>query len=245
MTTIIKLAVSLLAALTLTSCAFDINLGQVRGNGDVITETFTIEESFTGVKAAAGWNVYLERGSENKAVAEADSNIMEILDISVRGNTLVIKSEGNISRATSKKVTVTYTGDLDHLKASSGGQLITREIIKGEQLDLDVSSGGHLSTEAVVRNITMDASSGGHATIKGSTDDLNVDVSSGGFIKAKDLMANHVEASASSGGNADVYAKKSIRGRASSGGNIDYWGNPDDKDIPKKSYSGGSVRAQR
>ena len=163
------------------------------------------------------------------------------MNIYVKGNTLKIYCEDNIRSATSKKVFVTYINDLEYIGASSGADLITKEVLKGKELSLHVSSGGGINTEAVVRNINTDVSSGGDIRISGSTENLTADVSSGGAIKAKDLKAKYAKARASSGGSIDLYVTDDLRARASSGGDIDYWGNPDKVDATKRSISGGSV----
>lgn len=245
MTTLIKFIIGLLSALLMTSCVFEgASFNQVRGNGNVQTENFNISQDFDGVSAGNGWDVYLEKGSEYSVVVEADENIIDLADIYVKGNTLKIYCEHNISRASSKKVFVTYVDNLTSIRASSGADIITKEILKGEDLSLNVSSGGSIKTEAIVRNINTDVSSGGSIRIAGSSEQLDADVSSGGTINARELKAKYANASASSGGNIDLRVTDKLRARASSGGDIDYWGNPKEVDKPKKSYSGGSVDAK-
>lgn len=244
MTTLIKFIIGVLTSLLVTSCVFDGSFNQVRGNGNVQTENFNITQDFDGVTAGNGWDVYLEKGSEVSVVVEADENIIELADIYVKGSTLKIYSEHNIRSATSKKVFVTYVGNLQSIKASSGADIVTKEVLKGEDLSLNVSSGGSIKAEAIVRNIDTDVSSGGSIRLAGSSEKLNADVSSGGVINAKELRAKYANANASSGGNIDIRVTDKLRARASSGGDIDYWGNPKEVDKPKKSYSGGSVSAK-
>ena len=241
MTTLIKFIVGILFSLLLSSCAFDISFGQIRGNGNVQTENLDITQNFEGISAGNGWDVYLEKGDRVSVTVEADENLIEAMDIYVKGNTLKIYCEDNIGRATSKKVYVTYVGNLDYIGASSGADVFTKEVLKGEELSLNVSSGGSIQAEAVVRTIDTDVSSGGDIKIAGSTERLTADVSSGGMIKAKALKAKNANANASSGGSIDLYVTDDLRARASSGGDIDYWGDPETVDTPKKSMSGGSV----
>ena len=241
MTALIKFIVGLFTALLFTSCVFDASFGQIRGNGNVQTENFNISDDIDGVSAGNGWDVYLEKGDRVSVIVEADENIIEAAEIYVKGSTLKIYCEKNIGKASSKKVFVTYIDDLEYLSASSGADVVTKEVLKGEDLSLNVSSGGSIDTEAIVRNIDTDVSSGGDIKIAGSTENLTADVSSGGMIKAKSLKAKNANASASSGGSMDLYVTDDLRARASSGGDIDYWGDPGKVDAPRKSVSGGSV----
>ena len=244
MTSLIKIILSLLTALLVTSCAFDVNFGQMRGNGNVITENLQITDNFNEVSAGNGWEVILEKGSEISVIVEADENLVDAAEIYVKNNTLKIYCERNISNATSKKVFVTYVGDLTAINASSGASLTTEQVLKGDKLSLNVSSGGNIRTEAIVRNIDTDVSSGGKINITGSTESLDADVSSGGVIYANKLKAKYAVANASSGGTIDLYVADRLQARASSGGDIDYWGDPKEVDKPKKSISGGSVTSK-
>lgn len=228
----------------MTSCAFDISLGQIRGNGNVQTENLNISESFDRVAAGNGWDVILEKSDSYSVVVEADENILQAADIYVKNGTLKVYCEDNIRSATSKKVYVTYVEALDGIGASSGAYISTKQVLEGEQLDLDVSSGGSIKTTAVVRTIDTGVSSGGSITISGSTESLDAAASSGGTIRAKDLKAKFANAQASSGGTIDIMVTDRLKARASSGGDIDYWGNPKEVDKPKKSVSGGSVDAK-
>lgn len=244
MSSLIKIIISLLAALLFTSCAIDFNMGQIRGNGNVVEENLNISNDFDRIHAANGWEVILEKGDDISVRLEADENLVDAAEIYVKNNTLKIYCENNIGRATSKKVFVTYIENLSEIKASSGAHLLTSHTLKGERLAIDVSSGGYIKTDAVVRNIDTDVSSGGSVKLSGSTESLEVDVSSGGTINAQDLRAKYADASASSGGAIDVYVTDRLKARASSGGDIDYWGNPEEVDKPKKSMSGGSVSSK-
>lgn len=244
MTSLIKFIIGILGALLMTSCNFDISLGQIRGNGNVQTENLNLSEDFDRISAGNGWDVILEKGDDYAVVVEADENILQAANIYVKNGTLRVYCEDNIRSASSKKVYVTYVSDLDAIAASSGAHIITKQVLKGEQLDLSVSSGGSINTSAVVRTIDTVVSSGGSITIAGSTETLDASASSGGVIKAKELKAKFADAQASSGGTIDILVTNKLKARASSGGDIDYWGNPTDVDKPKKSMSGGSVDAK-
>lgn len=244
MTSLIKFIIGLLGALLMTSCAFDLSFGQIRGTGNVQTENLNISEDFDGVSAGNGWDVILEKGDHYSVIVEADENILEAANIYVQNGTLKVYCEDNIRSATSKKVYVTYIDNLESIGASSGANITSKQVLEGEQLGLSASSGGSIKTTVVVRNMDTSASSGGTLNITGSTESLDVDASSGGFIKAKELKAKYADAEASSGGSIDIMVTDKLKARASSGGDIDYWGNPEEVDKPKKSVSGGSVDAK-
>jgi hypothetical protein len=244
MTTLIKFIIGLLGALLMSSCSLNLSFGQINGNGNVQTENFNISQDFDRVAAGNGWDVILEKGDAYAVIVEADENLIDAADIYVKNGTLKIYCEDNIRKASSKKVYVTYVDQLDRISASSGAYITSKQVLEGEQLDLDVSSGGSIKTTAVVRSIDTDVSSGGSINIAGSTETLAADASSGGTLKAKELKAKFANAQASSGGAIDIMVTNKLTARASSGGDIDYWGSPKEVDKPKRSVSGGSVDAK-
>lgn len=234
MITAVRILVTTFCALLLTSCDFDISFGQIKGNGNVIQKEFNITEDFSTIEAKSGWDVILQKGSQTRVYAEADENLLEILEVYVTGNSLIIRTESteNIGSATSKKVYVTYANELSNISASSGADLEVIDLLEGERLQLDVSSGGSISTELMVRDVQVEVSSGGNIDLSGGAETIEADVSSGGHIDARSLRVEDCIAEASSGGSIKIWAGNSIRASASSGGNISYWGDPSDVNIP-------------
>lgn len=244
MTTLIKIILGLLTALLVTSCNFDLSIGQLHGDGNVITEDFNISEDFNEVTAGNGWEVYLEKGTSNSVILEADQNLVDAAEIYVKNGNLKIYCDKGISSATSKKVFVTYTDNLSEVSVNSGASLTTKEALTGDDIEFDASSGGSLRVEVTAKNVQSDVSSGGVARISGTADRVNASVSSGGVARIDKLKTLSATADASSGGVMDIYASENLKADASSGGVINYYGSPKDVDKPAKSYSGGIIRSK-
>ncbi len=241
MTTIIKFIVGLLAALLVTSCNFDFTFGQMQGNGNVITQDMNISGNFEEVSASNGWEVFLEKGSSNSVIIEADENLVDAAEVYIENGNLKIKCEKGIGNATSKKVYVTYAQPLSEINVSSGASLYTKEVLEGNNLEFDASSGGTMKIEVVAKNVETDVSSGGVIRLSGTTDRLDASASSGGVARISDLKAISATADVSSGGVLNIYVSQDLKADASSGGVISYYGNPKNVDKPKKSNSGGVI----
>jgi len=240
MTTLVRIAIALLMSLFLSSCGFDIQIGDFgsgkKGNGKVVTDTRSVSEDFTKVSASEGLMVYVTQADEFSIEVEADENVIDLIATDINNGKLRIHAEQNIGRATKNiyvslpKVTV--------LRSSSGAHLTTKNTIKTNELEVDGSSGAQLELEVVTNEIDIDASSGANLSISGTADEAMVDVSSGGNINAKNLETRTCNADASSGGNVKIQVSKSLVADASSGGNISYSGEPD---VEKKKSVSGSV----
>jgi hypothetical protein len=234
----IKILVFAFIGIVATSCQFDINLGEVNGNGNVTTETRNVGD-FTAVRGSAGMDVFLTEGSENKVVIEADENLMENIEAYVENGVLKISTKKSIGRSKSQKAHVTYIS-LESIEASSGADVIGNSVIKSETLSLESSSGADLEVEILAKEVYASSSSGSDLKISGKATRLIADASSGSDIKARELEVISCKASASSGADISVNVKEQMDGKASSGGDIKYYGNP--SDVSVKDGTSGNVR---
>ncbi len=213
-----------IAVVTLSSCNFDISLGQVDGNGNVVTIERSVAD-FTKVKGAAGIDVYLTEGTENKVTVEADENLMELIETEVEGGKLRIRAIQNIGRAKAKKVHVTYV-NLSSIEASSGADVIGNSVIKSETLNLDTSSGADLELEILSSEVFAETSSGSDMKLSGKATTLRAKASSGSDLDARELLVATCNADASSGADIKVNVKDQLTAEASSGGDVHYYGDP-------------------
>ncbi len=220
----LNLIFAFLAVVTLSSCNFDITLGQVDGNGNVVTEERSVAD-FTKVKGAAGIDVYLTEGTENKVTVEADENLMELIETEVEGGKLRIRAIQNIGRAKAKKVHVTYV-NLSSIEASSGADVIGNSVIKSETLNLDASSGADLELEILSSEVFAETSSGSDMKLSGKATTLRAKASSGSDLDARELLVATCNADASSGADIKVNVKDQLTAEASSGGDVHYYGDP-------------------
>lgn len=234
----IKIIFIALLAITVTSCHFDINLGEVNGNGNVTTEERPVGD-FNGVRGSAGMDVFLTEGSENKVVVEADENLMEYIETYVENGTLKVTTKKSIGRSKSQKVHVTYVS-LESIEASSGADVIGNSVIKNETLSLSSSSGADLEVEILAKEVYASTSSGADLKVSGKATRLIADASSGSDLKARELEVISCKAEASSGADITVNVKEQMEGHASSGGDIKYYGDP--SDVSVRDGASGDVR---
>lgn len=238
MTTLVRISIALFLALFLSSCGFDVNFGDFgtgkKGNGIVVEENREVTDDFTVVQASEGIQVYVTQASDYSISVEGDENIIDLIGTDIRNGKLKIHAIENIGRAT-KKVFVSLP-TVTSLESSSGAHLTSQNLIKGDDINVDSSSGSILNIEVSASHVEIDASSGANIEISGSAREVYVDGSSGANIKAKDLISQECRAEASSGSNITVNVSELLTADASSGGNIAYEGEPTVK--TSKSVSG-------
>jgi hypothetical protein len=209
----------------------------VSGNGNVTKETRKVE-SFDGIKASAGINVFLFQGDEEKVVVEADENLHDCIKTEVKGSTLHCYIDCNIHFSKQMNVYVNYK-TLNKINASSGSDVSGETLLKTGMLNVEVSSGADVKIEVDAQSVYCNVSSGSDATLKGKAGKFEGSASSGADIKANELTVNTCEASASSAGDIRITVTERIKANASSGGDITYYGNPEIEHIEES--SGGDV----
>lgn len=240
MTTLIRISIAFFLVLFLSSCGFDINFGEFgsgkTGNGTVVEENRKITDDFSTVHASEGLDVYVTQGDDFSITVEADENIIDLIGTDIKNGRLKIHAIENIGRAT-KKVFVSLP-DVKSLQSSSGAHLTTQNLIKGDDITIDSSSGSIVNVEVTADQIEIDASSGANIEIAGKAREVYVDGSSGANINAKNLLSKECRADGSSGANISVNVSDLLNADASSGANISYSG---EATVKKNKSVSGSV----
>lgn len=208
-----------------------------------VAKAQTVEErnvdSFHEVRTGQAIDVYLKEGSKESVRVEARGISLSDVLTEVSGGRLKIHLGSGRYNNHVVKVYVTYV-KLDHISASSASSVYSEGTIKGDRLEVNVSSAADVEVAVDMNEITASVSSSGDLELKGKAKYLDISASSAGGVDAFDLEAESVKVRASSAGGAKVMAIKEIDARASSGGSIRYKGNPERSQTD--SSSGGSVR---
>lgn len=234
-----KVVVSILTALLLTSCKYDINLGDgIDGNGNVKTETRTISDKFDKINSNRGIEVIVEQDSVAEVKVEADENLLKHITTKVENGTLIVSSDENIDSA-EKMIVHVKTSKINELEATSGSSISTKSTIKGTSIQIKTSSGSGIKAVVEYDKVITESTSGSNITVSGKALNVTTASSSGSTTDAGDLMANEVVSESTSGSSTEVHALVKIKASASSGSSIDYNGNP--KEVQKEETSGGSV----
>ncbi|MEA1786026.1 head GIN domain-containing protein [Arenibacter sp. GZD96] len=223
MTTLVKITLAFLVALFLSSCGFDILLGEgQKGNGVVAEENRSIMEEFTAVSASEGLDVYVHQGSTFAIIVEADENIIDLIATDIRDGKLRVHALKNIGRAT-KKIHVTLP-EIRSLESSSGADLIAQQLLQTDEIRLSASSGSSLIVVLKANEAKADASSGADIRLSGEAHSIIAHASSGAAIKAGEFYTKIGNAKASSGADISVNVSEALVAEASSGGDVSYTG---------------------
>jgi hypothetical protein len=233
---ITKFIIATVSAMLLASCNFSIN--SIEGSGNVTTEKRIVQGDFKNVSVSNAIDLVIEQSDSSEIIVEADDNIQKEITTKVQNGTLVISCKFSSFNNVTKKVTVKMPV-IDKLKASSASSVHSKNVIQGQNVDIEASSASTIDVNIESDNITCDSGSGSTINIEGKALKIKTSASSGSSINAEKLLANEVEAEASSGASISVHPILQLKAKASSGASIDYDSSP--KTIEKSESSGGSI----
>jgi len=222
MKTIKHLIFGSLLLMAATSC---IDGFVIEGNGVVNSETRHVV-SFTKVKSAGNFEVYITRGNSVEVIVEAEQTILPHIETTVSGNTLLIDIPGwnTVINHRPMKIFVT-TPALDGLQLSGSG-FIDAEYFEAEMMEIFISGSGSIVADVNAEFVEARMSGSGMITLKGNADNAKYNISGSGNIQSNNLASKNCQTSISGSGNIRVFAVETLYASISGSGNVYYKGNP-------------------
>jgi len=157
----------------------------------------------------------------------------------VKNEKLNIRLKTGSNKNAEIKVKVPYT-NLENLSVSTGGLIVSTEVITGKNIQFIARSGGKMELELNLEELKADVDIGAILVFKGEVKRQEITVTTGGTYSAFPLKASDSIVKASAGGKAKVTASRIIEANSSAGGYIAYIGDPVSETI--KTSLGGEIR---
>jgi hypothetical protein len=234
-----KVAIVTLVALTMTSCKYAADFGDgIKGSGNITTENRTINEDFKKIVVNDGIEVVVEQSNSKSLVVKADDNLLKHITTKVENGILKITSDESYN-STESPIVIVQMPIINGLEASAGSKITSKNTLITSLIAVKSSSGSEINLSIEADDISVESTSGSSIEVRGKALKLETSSSSGSDIDAQKLMANQVDAQATSGSSTDVSPIVSLKGKASSGSSINYYKIP--KTLNKEETSGGSV----
>lgn len=197
-------------------------------------------ESFSGIRAQSGLDVYLKKGDRESVRVEIGGNIEPKRVLTqVSDGTLKIGLDKGSYNNIDVKVYVTYVS-VERLTVNSGATIFCENVIKGSSLTLSATSAGSIEIRVEVGHLEASAGSAGEIELRGKAETAVLEAATAGEIDAYEMLVEKVKVKAATGGEAKVHVVKEIEARAATGGDIRFRGNPERSNTA--SSTGGSVK---
>jgi len=193
--------VILTLSLPLTSCG-----QRLVGEGPTVTREFDlgrISSIGLGIRA----QVFVDKGSPGKVVIEGQENMINELDMDVKGEEWeILFNSRNVGNY--KDMTITITTDkLEELAIGGSGSIKVNDDFDMEDLEMAVAGSGDIE-------------------VGGTADKVEISIAGSGDIRASDLSANTCEVSIAGSGDAYIEVSEEMEVSIAGSGNVFYKGQP-------------------
>jgi hypothetical protein len=192
----------------------------VKGNKNVTIVEHQVD-NFSAIEAGGAFKVFLIKADNPLVVVEADENLHEQISLRVRGGTLLIGSKG-ITNATKLNVHIYYT-EIASASISGAASLKGNELIKTNELFLEVSGAAKADLELNIEQLITDISGASKVTLKGQARQHVTEVSGAANLDAVSLLTDVTSARVSGAARAKVTATDKIDSDVSGAGRLEYF----------------------
>ena len=200
-------------------------------------------DDFDYVSFGVSGDLTIIQGSKTEVILEGDEEVLEKIATTVSGGKLKIRSKdnswswwGNSSRI---KATVTLK-DFTGVSVSGSGDVISKGMLKGGDVELSVSGSGELDLALEANDIDCSISGSGSIDLSGKGKTGSLSISGSGELDAADYEIETISIRISGSGDAAVHVTKEIDSRISGSGTVRYKGDPDK--VSNNSSGSGKLR---
>lgn len=198
----------------------------IDADGPIISEEINMA-SFRGIDFRIAGEVYLRQGDVQEVIVEAPRELIDEMEFEVQNGIWQIETD-RCMRYNGRDLRIFITiPDLDYVKLSGSGDIISENTFVIRDLELNLSGSGLIDLGIEADDVAALISGSGDVVLEGTADDLNFTISGSGDIMAFNLFANTADVLISGSGDAEVNVGTTLDVRISGSGDVFYRGNPD------------------
>lgn len=215
-------------SLFLSGCIIDLddddNGRCINPDGPIVSEEVSLSR-IEGINLSLPATVYVTQGEEQKVEIEAQDEIIDLIDKSVRGGIWDIAIDGCIRDAA--KVTIYITSpEWTSLKISGEGNIISTNQLVVDDIDIDITGSGDIDVAIDADDIHSMITGSGDISLDGKADELDMTIKGSGDYKCFTLESRKASIDISGSGDAELFVTESLDVRISGSGDIFYKGSP-------------------
>jgi len=228
----------LITALLLNLTACDNWLNCIDGNGKIHSE-YRVVAKFYGVENSASFNVTITHDSLYSVRVEADENLMESINTSVRGDNLIIERDKDrcINKGSDILIDI-HMPDLDNIELTGSGNIDAYDFTSSQFAITNSGSGDIDIRNLISNNVNFVVTGSGSITAQGKAEKANYLLSGSGEINAYDLPVNECYVTSSGSGDINCNVINQLVVTLSGSGDVIYSGSPV---VTKTDHGSGDV----
>jgi len=221
-------AIALLAS-GCCGCPSFLGYADVRGSGNVVSETRHVSD-FDRVSVTGSGRVVIMQGDGESLTVEADDNLMQYIKADVEGRTLVLgftdtprfrtirpsrTIEFNVTLTKVSGLTITGSGDIE------------AKDIRAEDLEIEITGSGDVEIHSLTaEGLEVRVTGSGDVDLAGYVSEQDIEISGSGKYRGGDLESQSAKVRVSGSGEAVVWASDTLDVRITGSGDVEYYGDP-------------------
>jgi len=193
---------------------------------------------FTDLKTYRGLQVEMIQSESPKLIIEGN----KASSVTVKNANGVLKLSLEIENTFSSDevmVYVHYSDPISVIDANEGSNIYSDAVIEQDRVEVRAQEGARIKLELDVKTVEVVTVTGGYINLSGQAESQDVKANTGGIYKGARLKTEHTKINAATGGNAEIFASKSVDAKASTAGIIDIEGDPEQ--VSRKESTGGNI----
>lgn len=195
----------------------------VDGNGDRQDEARPVP-AFSRIRSDCELDVQVVQGDEPSLTVSLDSNLLDLVETRVSGDTLFVNLTDQVDRTVDGPHVLITVPELSAAKLAGSGSLTLSLDEPGQPLDLYLAGSGDLRFDGTTAALGAYLSGSGDIRLEGDTGDARMKLSGSGAIRGRALTASSAAIELSGSGDISATVQDSVRVALSGSGRIELFG---------------------
>jgi len=211
----------IILAVIITACS---QLVGERGNGERVTRTYNLDP-YNEIEISGGYEINLVPSESREVILKVDENLVDEINIYVRGDRLIIESERMLFSPKGIMIEIP-AHNITELTSSGASNIICNDPLKSDELTIELSGAGKIDLHLDVADVSVELSGAALVYLEGVARSLDVEMSGAGSVEADGLEVVDCNIDISGVGSALVNVSGSLDAQVSGLGSVEYIGNP-------------------
>ncbi|MBL4708281.1 MAG: DUF2807 domain-containing protein [Flavobacteriales bacterium] len=219
-TLLISLSILFSLLLLSTSCGFIGN--SLEGQGPIVTKEVSLG-SINAIELHSTARVYIRQSDIQSISIKAQQNIIDLLKTEVNDGKWIIDFKR--CPKTDQKIEIYIDiSKLTEAEIDGSGEIISKGLIKGDDLELNIEGSGSIKFELDVKELATEINGSGDLTLSGESKLHDIEINGSGDISAYDLMTNETKVEINGSGDVKVNVDYSLDVEINGSGDVYYTG---------------------
>jgi hypothetical protein len=208
-----------------TSC----HKGIIIGNYQIVNQIIEIDD-YESIELTTSARVIYRQISQDKPFLQVsvDDNILPSLEISVKGNRLIIGQKADSILQPTQFMIYTNSRNLKAVGLKGSGDIHLTNSLNAKSMDILLTGSGCVQADSLYcKNIEIKLTGSGNIQLQGAANSADFRITGSGDIEASDFLIEDSNCLISGSGDITLNVDKKLKATITGAGNIRYQGTPE------------------